>query len=930
MSWTPKWTMLTRVGVALAVVLGTATAVVSSAAGAGDLVAHYALDQTSGTTAADSSGNGRTAQVMGGATWTGAEGLRLDGTGGYLDLPDNLMRGLTAITVSVQVRLDPAQATPYFLWGLGNTGADGAGNGYLFSTGDTYRASITTGNWSGEQTAATNAPMPRDRWVTATYTLGGGTAVLYLDGVEVARKDGVTVTPGQIGNGTTTANYLGRSVYTADRYLSGSVRDFRLYSRALSAGEVADLGAVSDQTRVARDVAVLTLGDTSAVTESLKLPSTGPNGSKITWASSAPSVVAADGTVIRPAPGSRDATATLTATVTSGAATGTKSFTITVKAQRPVKELVAEATAALTVADAGDVRGNLTLPTTGLHATTVSWRSGSPAVVSPAGEVKRPAPGAQPAKVRLTATVKLGSESRTRTFDLTVRPMPKPEAMEGYTFAYFTGNTKAGENVYFAASHGNNALQWDELNGGRPVLTSSMGEKGLRDPFLIRSPEGDKFFLIATDLSIGGGTSWDDSQRHGSRSIEVWESTDLVTWSDQRHVLVSPETAGNTWAPEAYWSPKLGAYVVYWASKLYAANDPQHTGDTYNRMLYATTRDFRTFSAPKVWQDFGASRIDSTVIAEGGTFYRFTKDEGGVTGCSDIIQERNDDLTEADDVSKPGWDPRNPAWQTTASCIGRAAGTSAVEGPTVFATNPGDTSGSKYYLFVDEYGGRGYIPLGSQSLATPSWRVPAGYSLPKSPRHGTVIPVSARELAALRQGPPPLSATPAGLIASYPGTVDGTRLTDTSGNGHHAALVNGTARVDGALSFDGADDHVRLPDNLMAGLDSVSVAAEVWIDPAQATPYFLWGLGNTGADGAGDGYLFASGNDYRASITTGNWTGEQTVTQGRALSRGAWHQITYTLSGSTAELWLDGARVATPADVTLKPQALGGGRSTAK
>ena len=30
-----------------------------------------------------------------------------------------------------------------------------------------------------------------------------------------------------------------------------------------------------------------------------------------------------------------------------------------------------------------------------------------------------------------------------------------------------------------------------------------MGEKGLRDPFLIRSPEGDKFFLIATDLSIG-------------------------------------------------------------------------------------------------------------------------------------------------------------------------------------------------------------------------------------------------------------------------------------------------------------------------------------------------------------------------------------------------------------------------------------------
>ena len=70
-------------------------------------------------------------------------------------------------------------------------------------------------------------------------------------------------------------------------------------------------------------------------------------------------------------------------------------------------------------------------------------------------------------------------------------------------------------------------------------------------------------------------------------------------------MLVSPPTAGNTWAPEAYWSAELGAYVVFWASKLYADRRPGHTGNTYNRMLYATTRDFVTFSEPKVWQDLG-------------------------------------------------------------------------------------------------------------------------------------------------------------------------------------------------------------------------------------------------------------------------------------------------------------------------------------
>lgn len=57
---------------------------------------------------------------------------------------------------------------------------------------------------------------------------------------------------------------------------------------------------------------------------------------------------------------------------------------------------------------------------------------------------------------------------------------------EGYVFAYFTNNSLAGEKVYLAASNGNNALDWQELNGGQPVLTSTEGTGGLRDPFLIR------------------------------------------------------------------------------------------------------------------------------------------------------------------------------------------------------------------------------------------------------------------------------------------------------------------------------------------------------------------------------------------------------------------------------------------------------------
>jgi hypothetical protein len=57
---------------------------------------------------------------------------------------------------------------------------------------------------------------------------------------------------------------------------------------------------------------------------------------------------------------------------------------------------------------------------------------------------------------------------------------------EGYVFAYFRDNSLDGEKIFLAASKGNNALDWEELNGGNPVLTSTQGTKGLRDPFLIK------------------------------------------------------------------------------------------------------------------------------------------------------------------------------------------------------------------------------------------------------------------------------------------------------------------------------------------------------------------------------------------------------------------------------------------------------------
>ncbi|WP_128436665.1 family 43 glycosylhydrolase [Streptomyces cyaneus] len=320
----------------------------------------------------------------------------------------------------------------------------------------------------------------------------------------------------------------------------------------------------------------------------------------------------------------------------------------------------------------------------------------------------------------------------------------------GYLFAYFTGEgTADGEQIRYALSRGNDPLHWRELNAGKPVLTSTIGEKGLRDPFVIRSPEGDKFYMIATDLRMyrNSSGSWDQVQRHGSKSIMVWESTDLVHWTDQRLVKVSPDNAGNTWAPEAYWDDSLGEFVVFWASKLYADDDPDHTGSTYNKMLYATTKDFRTFSAPKVWDDPGYSVIDSTVVKHKDTYYRYTKDErdpSSSSPCSKFITaEKSTSLTDT-------------SYDFVADCVGSGA-MDRGEGPTVFKSNTEE----KWYLFIDEYGGRGYVPFETTDLDSGKWTPSTDYQLPASPRHGTVIPVTQAEYDRLLAAYP---ASPASVV----------------------------------------------------------------------------------------------------------------------------------------------------------------------
>jgi hypothetical protein len=316
---------------------------------------------------------------------------------------------------------------------------------------------------------------------------------------------------------------------------------------------------------------------------------------------------------------------------------------------------------------------------------------------------------------------------------ITPRAMAADHTLERYLFAYFTGDTRDGENIFLAVSDGNDALHWRPLNGGHPVFVSRRGTTGLRDPFLFRRCADEGFVLMATDLAIGAGTTWTDAMNRGSRHIEVWTSFDLVEWSEQRHVELAPQGAGCAWAPEAAWDPFRQAYRVIWTST-------RNRGDGAAGRLgvwTSVTSDFEGFSPPELWIERPSSVLDATLLRHAGSWHRFLKDDGSQTACSGIVHERS---SRADALGA------RDAWIEVSRCIGLRDGVGPLEGPIAFRANPGDVNGDVTYLFVDEFGGgRGYLPLVGASLDEPDWRLASSFTMPPGARHGSVLALTAAE-----------------------------------------------------------------------------------------------------------------------------------------------------------------------------------------
>lgn len=291
----------------------------------------------------------------------------------------------------------------------------------------------------------------------------------------------------------------------------------------------------------------------------------------------------------------------------------------------------------------------------------------------------------------------------------------------GYLFATFKGeHTPMTEQVYFGLSR--DGKSWSALNGGEPVLVSELGEKGVRDPYLLRSHDGTKFIMIATDLSIHLNRSWKRAATEGSRSILVWESADLVKWSEPRLVPIAAADAGCTWAPEAIYDEEAGDYLVFWASKTAADNFGKF------RIWAARTKDFVTFGEPFVYIDKRYPVIDTTIVKDGNAYYRFTKNESNATIFMETSAKLMGEWTEV------------PAFT-----LGKEGG---YEGPEIYripAATAGEAPG--WSLILDHFKkGEGYKVFTASDIASGEFKPGDGFTFPFKFRHGSVLALSKEEV----------------------------------------------------------------------------------------------------------------------------------------------------------------------------------------
>ena len=661
--------------------------------------------------------------------------LDLGTANGYFQLDEalgsfvNSFAGPFTIAVNLYVPADAdLTADGNYVWYFSNSPT----TGYMYYRATTNnRFAISATDESEENFIEnTTSALQKGKWNSIIYVQYSATrGYLYINGKSVNKIQ--KILPNSLNS--LIKNYLGRGGSDMDAYLRGAMlNDFRIYNyRLVAVSTLAEsttrLNAIADSLALRKRMEDYSPGNLTNLKEDVTLPARDA-GLYLTWETSDPNVITSSGHITRPASGKPVATARLNLHISTyfnfQELTHDKYFDVTVLPDVSDEEAVAYDAENLPLkAHLNNVYSDVALPTVGTEGSVIFWKSSDPEYMTDEGRVLKQPEGSKH-HLTLTATIMKGSAKEVRNFDVYIH---ERENYENYLFVYFPSN--ADENLYYAISK--DGYNYTPINRGNAFLkadtTTIMG--GLRDPHILRGEDGN-FYMAVTDMMSSKG--WDSN-----RGIVLMKSPDLIHWSHST-VHFPTRFEGTTfahvdrvWAPETIYDPDAGKYMVYFSIRT-TDGTASYDKDYY---CYAN-EDFTDLEGlPEYFYDRGDATIDMDIVynESDGLYHGFYKTEGQGGICK---------VTATRLTPEPG-QPAGSQWKNPSGTLQQT--TERVEGAGVFKLINQDN----WVLMYDCYDNKHYQFCSSTDLSTFTFVQNTATTGAFTPRHGTVIAITAEETEAL-------------------------------------------------------------------------------------------------------------------------------------------------------------------------------------
>ena len=363
---------------------------------------------------------------------------------------------------------------------------------------------------------------------------------------------------------------------------------------------------------------------------------------------------------------------------------------------------------------------------------SITWKSSDTLFLSHDGHINGRFVG-ENKEVTLTATVHDGMTDKKQDVSFKVS-IHGYEPYSNYLFAYFPANNN--ENIYYALS--NDGYNFTAMNNGNRVVAADTVsiKKGLRDPHVLRAPDG-WFYMVNTDMKSAEGWA-------SNRGMVLMKSRDLISWKHSTVHFPDKYKGKNfanvtrVWAPETFWDDTYdngdgtkGRPLVYFSL---LTNDGTIS---YDKVFYAyTNKDFTDLEGePTHFFDRGRSTIDMDIVYNpiDKKYHAFYKNEGDGGICK---VTSNSLMPKSGAATGSQWSKPSKALQQT---------TEAVEGAGVFKL----INQNSWVLMYDCYNNGHYQFTSSADLENFKFIQNTEMKGAFTPRHGTVLPITAEETAKL-------------------------------------------------------------------------------------------------------------------------------------------------------------------------------------